>query len=171
VPRKKTQQDEPISVLRPDIESIDEPTEKPVNQTVDEPVEAESCSHDYLTASLQAATQSIGQLFEKQCEIAGVQAADAAFDSFESAFVNHLQARLKPFVNTLLPEIRESHTQLKERTIARAERRISGFDRIKQIATLISDECRLSLPSNEPTGNLLGFATWDVNNDGGNDHE
>jgi nitrogenase subunit NifH len=103
-------------------------------------------------------------LFEAQAQLAGTQIADKVFDSLEEAFVTRLQHRLQPFVDTLLPEIRDSHAQLQKRTVTRLERRQSTLDRFKQIATLITDECRLTLPTNETTGNLLGFASWDVAN-------
>ena len=164
MPRKKREtitESEPISVLQPESESDEVTTEQAIEQPH---IDSESCNRNYLTASLQSVQASISQLFEKQCEIAGTQAADAVFDTFESAFISRLEERLQPFVDVLVPEIRDSHAQLQERTITRVERRLSAFDRIKQIATLVSDECRLSLPNGELTGNLLGFASWDATN-------
>lgn len=175
--KKKTEQGEPISVSQsdlelepltePDIEPIHEPTEKPI----DKPVGGESFSRDYMTASLQLAQASMTDLFEAQAQLAGIELADKVFDVLEESFVTHLQQRLQPFVDTLLPEIRESHTQIKERTTARLERRQGVLDRLKQIATLVTDECRLSLPNNEPTGNLLGFASWEPVEQKENEHE
>jgi hypothetical protein len=171
MPRKKKEQqiDEPISVLHPEeeqtedaiaVEELVESVAKP-----EENIDPELCSRNYVTASLQSAQSSLTDLFEAQAQLAGTQIADRVFDQLEEAFVNRLQQRLQPFVDTLLPDIRDSHAQLQERTTARVERRLSAFDRIKQIATLVTDECRLSLPSNEPTGNLLGFASWESDHD------
>lgn len=166
MPRKKKHQivDESISVLQPEIEPLTEPTIEPELATtpLDESVDPESCNRNYLTATIQSAQTSMSDLFETQAQLAGTQIADKVFDQLEDAFVSRLQQRLQPFVDSLLPEIRESHVELQQRTKTRVERRQAAFTRIRQIATLISDECRLSLPSHEPTGNLLGFASWDV---------
>jgi hypothetical protein len=175
MPRKKkteTTNDEPTSILQPESEieeqeteiaiAVPEPDEQPESSEVLDP---ESCSRNYLTASLNSTTKSIAGLFETQAQLAGTQIADKVFDSLEEAFVSRLQERLQPFVDTLLPDIKESHAELQQRTAARVERRITAFDRIKQIATLVTDECRMALPSGEPTGNLLGFASWDTNYD------
>lgn len=165
--KKKTEQDEPISVLQSDTltealtEPINEPSINPIDQPTNEAMEAESYPRDYLAASIRTAQASMSTLFETQAALAGTQIADKVFDQLEEAFVNRLQQRLQPFVDTLLPEIKDSSAELQQRTAARVERRLSAFDRIRQIATLITDECRLSLPSNEPTGNLLGFASWE----------
>jgi hypothetical protein len=183
MPRKKkveTTTAEPISVLKPEIETeeqesesaiaIEELAESVSESEIDSQFEGngaldlESCSRDYLTATLQSAQASMTDLFEAQAQLAGTQIADKVFDSLEDAFVSRLQQRLQPFVDVLLPEIRDGHAQLRDRTAARVERRQSAFDRIKQIATLVSDECRLSLPNGEPTGNLLGFASWEPTN-------
>ncbi len=163
--KKKTEAGEPTSVLQPETEAelINPPT---IEQSLIEPeLEPESCSRNFLTATIQTAQTSISDLFEAQAQLAGTEIADKVFDSLEEAFVNRLQQRLQPFVSTLLPEIRDSHAELKQHTTARIERRLSAFDRLKQIATLVTDECRLSLPNGELTGNLLGFASWDVNHD------
>ena len=156
---------EPISVLQPELESDKVTSEQAIEQPEPDQ-EPESCNRSYLLASLLSVQSSTSLLLEKQSEIAGTQAADAVFDAFEIAFISRLEERLEPFVDVLVPEIRDSHAQLQEqRTITRVERRLSAIDRIKQIATLVSDECRLSLPNGEPTGDLLGFASWDVNYD------
>jgi nitrogenase subunit NifH len=159
MPRRKKDLNEPASVLQPDLN---------IEQTLDRPIESEQepelCSRNYLAASLQSAETLLTGLFEAQAQLAGTQIADKVFDSLEEAFVTRLQHRLQPFVDTLLPEIRDSHAQLQKRTVTRLERRQSTLDRFKQIATLITDECRLTLPTNETTGNLLGFASWDVAN-------
>jgi hypothetical protein len=176
MPRKKKVEttDEPISVLQPEMETEGqesghaiaveelelEPEQIPTTATTTESLEAESCSRDFLTASLQSTTASISHLFEKQAELQGTQAADAFFDSFESAFINRIEKRLEPFINVFVPEIKDSHTQLKERTTARLERRQSVFDRLKQITSAITDECKLLLPSNEVT--VIGeFINWE----------
>jgi hypothetical protein len=152
MPRKKKTEHEPISVLQPhfevepltepDLESIDEPTEKPVNQPLDEPVEAES-NRDYMTASVQLAQASMTDLFEAQGQLAGIELADTLFDQLEESFVNHLQKRLEVFVDVLLPEIKDTRTQIKERTTPRIERRQGVLDRIKKLAATVTDECRL----------------------------
>jgi hypothetical protein len=163
MPRKKQiKTDERISVLQPDLEiepivELNEPTEKPIEQFIDEPVEPKSCPRDYLAASLQATTESIGELFEKQAELQGTQIADAIFDRFESAFISRLEQRLQPFMDVVLPQIQENHVVLKERTTARVERRLSAFDRLKQIAATITDECKL-LP---PVVAVGEFVNWE----------
>lgn len=175
MPRKKKVEtermtDEPISVLKPETEEQESESAIAIEELVEPVVEPErnidpeSCSRNYLTASLQSAQSSITGLFEAQAQLAGTQIADKVFDQLEEAFVNRLQERLQPFIETLLPDIKDSHAEIQQRTTARLERRHSAFDRIKQIATLITDECRLTLPTNETTGNLLGFASWDVAN-------
>jgi hypothetical protein len=113
---------------------------------------------------LQSAQTSLTGLFEAQAQLVGTQIADQVFDSLEEAFVTRIQHRLQPFIDTLLPEIRDSHTQLQKRTVARLERRQSTLERLKEIGKLVSDECRLSLPNGELTGNVLGFASWDATN-------
>ncbi|WP_414588991.1 hypothetical protein [Scytonema sp. PCC 10023] len=163
MPRKKREaipESEPISVLHgpvePEVET--ELINPPITEPPDElAIDPEYCARDFLTATLQSAQASISQLFEKQAELTGTQAADAVFDAFESAFISRLEARLQPFVDVLVPEIRDSHAQLQERTTARVERRLSAFDRLKQIAAIVTDECRL-LP---PVTAVGEFVTWE----------
>lgn len=168
MPRKKKEQqvDEPISVLQPEIEgeqSVEleiktEPMNSPITEPPDElAIDPSSCSRDFLAATLQSAQASISQLFEKQAELAGTQAADTAFDAFESAFISRLEQRLQPFVDVVLPQIQDTHTELKEHTTARVERRQSAFDRLKQIAATVTDECKL-LP---PVVAVGEFVNWE----------
>jgi hypothetical protein len=165
MPRKKkveTTTAEPISVLKPEIkieglESESAIAVEEANTQPDEVLDPESCSRNYLTASLQSATESITGLFEAQAQLAGTQIADRVFDQLEEAFVTRLQERLQPFVDTLLPDIRDSHTQLQERTTARVERRQGVFDRLKQITATITDECKL-LP---PVVAVGEFVNWE----------
>jgi len=162
MPRKKREaipESEPISVLQgpvePSIELTDPPT---VEQLPIEPeLDPEYCARDFLTASVESAQASIAQLFEKQAELRGAEVADTVFDAFESAFISRLEQRLQPFVDVLIPEIKDTHTQLKERTTARVERRQSAFDRLKQIAATVTDECKL-LPSVVAVGE---FVNWE----------
>ncbi len=162
MPRKKREaipETEPISVLQepvePSIELTDPPT---VEQLPIEPeLDPEYCARDFLTTTLQSAQASVAQLFEKQCELAGTQAADTAFDAFESAFISRLEQRLQPFVDVVLPQIQDTHTEVQERTTARVERRQSAFDRLKQIAATITDECKL-LP---PVVAVGEFVSWE----------
>ncbi len=157
MPRKKREtitESEPISVLQPESESDEVTTEQAIEQPH---IDSESCNRNYLTASLLSTQASISQLFEKQCEIAGTQAADAVFDRFEASFLARIEERLQPFVDTLLPEIKDSHTQLQQRTTARLERRLSAFDRLKQITGIITNECKL-LP---PVVAVGEFVTWE----------
>jgi hypothetical protein len=157
MPRKKREtiaESEPISVLQPESESNEVTSEQAIEQPHIDP---ESCNRNYLTASLQSVQASVSQLFAKQCQISGTQAADAAFDAFEIAFISRLEERLQPFVDVLVPEIRDSHAQLQERTITRVERRLSAFDRLKQITGIITDECKL-LP---PVVAVGEFVTWE----------
>jgi hypothetical protein len=116
----------------------------------------ESSPRDFLAASLESATASIQQLFATQAELNGSQVADAVFDKFEAAFINRLEERLTPFVDVVLPNIRETQTQLQQGSTTRLERRQGAFERLKQIASLISDECRL-LP---PVTAVGEFVTW-----------
>jgi len=168
MPRKKKTEmttDEPISVLQPEMDIKVPETESAIAleelvESVAKPeenIDPESCSRNYLTASLQSAQSSITGLFEAQAQMAGAQIADKVFDQLEEAFVNRLQQRLQPFVDTLLPEIKDTHTQLQERTTARVERRLSAFDRLKQIAATITDECKL-LP---PVVAVGEFVNWE----------
>jgi vacuolar-type H+-ATPase subunit I/STV1 len=174
MPRKKKLEmttDEPISVLQPETErqSEDAIAQSAVPEAIaieelvepiaelEQNIDPESCSRNYLTASLQSAQSSITGLFEAQAQLAGTQIADRVFDQLEEAFVNRLQERLQPFVDTLLPDIKDSHTEIQQRNTARVERRQSAFDRIKQIAATITDECKL-LP---PVVAVGEFVTWE----------
>lgn len=140
---------------------IDEPEIKSqAEATTDIYSDFESVPRDFLAASLDSATTSIGQLFEKQAELSGSEVADTVFDAFESVFISRLEQRLESFANVLIPEIKDTHTQLKQRVAARIERRISAFDRLKQIAATVTDECRLMLPASEVS--VVGeFVTWE----------
>jgi hypothetical protein len=117
----------------------------------------EACPRNFLAASLQSATKSAETLFTKQAQLSGSQIADKVFDSFEEAFLNRLEQRLEPFVSVLIPQIQETSAELKQSTTARLERRQGAFDRLKQIASLITDECRL-LP---PVHTVGEFIAWD----------
>jgi hypothetical protein len=155
MPRKK-KTDDLISVLaQPEFE-IESQTES----TTDIHPNFESIPRDFLAASLESATTSIGQLFEKQAQLSGSEVADTVFDAFESAFISRLEQRLEPFLTVLIPEIKDTHTQLKQRATARIERRLSAFDRLKQIAATVTDECRLMLPAGEVS--VVGeFVSWE----------
>lgn len=151
------QQTEPLN----QIENLLRPIGHKLPTALEQQTEPQSNPREYLAASLTSAQATIAQLFEKQAELRGAEVADTVFDAFESAFISRLEQRLQPFVDVVLPQIQDTHVVLRERTTARVERRQSAFDRLKQIATLVTDEC-MSLPSGELTGNLLGFASWDV---------
>jgi len=152
MPRKK-KQDEPTSVLQP--EEITITTEQ--GQSIEPDQEPVSCNRAYLLASLQSVQESISQLFEKQSELAGTQTADTIFDAFEAAFISRLEERLQPFVDLLVPEIRDGQAQLRDRNTKRKERRLSAFDRLKQIAVTVTDECKV-LP---PVVAVGEFVTWE----------
>lgn len=163
MPRKKREaipETEPISVFKgpvePEIET--EPMNPPITEPPDESaIEPEYCARDFLTASVESAQASVCQLFEKQAELTGTQVADSVFDAFETAFVSRIEQRLQPFMDVLIPEIKDTQTQLQERTTARVERRQSAFDRLKQIAATVTDECKL-LP---PVVAVGEFVTWE----------
>lgn len=150
MPRKK-KQDEPALQA----EEITITTEQ--GQFMEPDQEPEFCNRAYLLASLQSVQASISQLFEKQSEIAGTQTADTIFDAFESAFISRLEERLQPFLDVLVPEIRDGQAQLRDRNTKRKERRLSAFDRLKQIAVTVTDECKL-LP---PVVAVGEFVTWE----------
>jgi hypothetical protein len=156
MPRKKKDLNEPASVLQPDLD---------IEQFVEPDQQPESCNRNYLTASLQSVQASISQLFEKQSELAGTQTADTIFDAFESAFISRLEQRLQPFVDVVLPQIQDASIQMKERTTARTDRRLSAFQRLQQIASKVNDDCRLMLPGGEVS--VVGeFVHWEpINQD------
>jgi hypothetical protein len=149
---------QPESENRP--EGQDQPQElQSAAQELAQPVlemTTEACPRDFLATSLESATNSVEQLFTKQAELTGSQIADAVFDKFEAAFINRLEERLQPFVDVVLPNIRETQTQLQQGSTMRLKRRQGAFERLKQIASLISDECRL-LP---PVTAVGEFVTW-----------
>lgn len=152
MPRRKKLEQEPISV---------QPESEVELQSIPETsLEAESIPRDFLAASLESATESISQLFEKEAELSGLEVADIVFDAFESSFISRLEQRLQPFVDVVLPQIQDTSTELKQRTTTRLERRLSAFDRLKQIAIKVSDDCKLLLPSGEIS--VVGeFVSWE----------
>jgi hypothetical protein len=99
----------------------------------------------------------MGKLFESQAQLAGIELADKVFDQLEEAFVNRLEERLQPFIDVVLPQIQETSRELKQSSTARLERRQGAFDRLKQISSLITDECRL-LP---PVVAVGEFVSWE----------
>lgn len=150
--------------LSDSFEKLVEPNSEP--QPENTQTEYANCASQqhFAIASLQTAQSAISQLLQKQGELRGIDAADQAWDSFEQGFVNRTEQRFQGFVDSLVPELRQSFTALQDRAIARQDKRQTVFSRLKQIASLVTDECKLLLPSNEPVGNLLGFASWDVPN-------
>jgi hypothetical protein len=150
-----------------EIEELAKPDTEPETDQLQSPGETseetltEAHLRDFLGASVEVAIASVGQLLKTQAELQGADIADQVFDKFEGAFINRLEERLQPFTDVLIPQLQETSRELKQRSTARVERRLSAFNRLKQIASLVSDECQLSLPSGEPTGNLLGFASWE----------
>jgi hypothetical protein len=140
------------SNVEPAIEDYQAPGATPAVESL-----IESCPRDFLTASVEVAIASTGQLFTTQAELQGVEIADTVFDAFESAFISRLEERLQPFLDVVLPQIQETSVKLVERTTARVERRKSAFDRLKQIAATVTDECRL-LPPITAVGE---FVSWE----------
>jgi hypothetical protein len=152
MPRKKKDPSEPASVLQPDLNV--EQTLEPIEPDQQQP---ESCNRSHLLAFLLSVQSSTSLLLEKQSEIAGTQSADAVFDAFEIAFTNQLEARLQPFMDVVLPQIKDGQTQLADRATERKGRQLRGFDRLRQIAATITDECKL-LP---PVVAVGEFLTWE----------
>lgn len=151
------------SNLEPTIEECQSTGATPQTQSVVKPTTTETVTNlestprDFLTASVEVAIASTGQLFTTQAKLQGVEIADTVFDAFESAFISRLEERLQPFLDVVLPQIQETSVKLVERTTARVERRKSAFDRLKQIAATVTDECRL-LPPITAVGE---FVSWE----------
>ena len=179
MPRKKKITEETINELSTQQQDIVEPESEnkqtELSNSVEELAEpnsepkSENTQTEYAVASLQTAQDTISQLLLKQGELRGIDAADQAWDSFEQGFVNRTEQRFQGFVDSLVPELSQSFTVLQDRATARQDRRQTAFSRLKQIASLVTDECKLLLPNNEPVGNLLGFASWDVREDSTNE--